>query len=100
MPGVETRESPLEEHVATVDIRQRLIRLVTGILGGEPFPGHPFPVNRQLSDLGLSSLKMVNLMLAVEVEFDLAIPPGDITPEYFHCVASIEHMIERLRESA
>jgi len=37
---------------------------------------HPFPVEQQLSDLGISSLKMVNLMLAVEVEFDIAHSAG------------------------
>ena len=39
---------------------------------------------QQLSDLGISSLKMVNLMLAVELEFDIAIAQSDITPENFH----------------
>jgi acyl carrier protein len=55
----------------------------------------PFPLDAQLSDLGISSLKMVNLMLAVEVEFDIAIAQGDITPENFHSLGSIESLVDR-----
>ena len=52
-------------------------------------------VMKQLSDLGVSSLKMVNLMLAVELEFDIAIPQSDITPENFHSVAAIQTLVVR-----
>ncbi len=38
---------------------------------------------------------MVNLMLAVEVEFDLAIAQADITPENFHSLASIADLVVR-----
>jgi acyl carrier protein len=38
---------------------------------------------------------MVNLMLAVEIEFDIAIPQSDITPENFHSLASIEALVSR-----
>ena len=55
----------------------------------------PLPIDAQLSDLGISSLKMVNLMLAVELEFDIAIPQSDITPENFHSLASIEALVAR-----
>jgi len=55
----------------------------------------PFPLEAQLSDLGISSLKMVNLMLAVEVEFDIAIAQADITPENFHSLKSIENLVDR-----
>jgi len=56
----------------------------------------PFPLEAQLSDLGLSSLKMVNLMLAVEVEFDITIAQSDITPENFHSLRSIEALVKRI----
>ena len=73
----------------------RLIALVKQILGpGKAFP-EPFPLATQLSDLGVSSLKMVNLMLAVEVEFDIAIPQTEITPENFHSVDSIRLLVNR-----
>jgi acyl carrier protein len=38
---------------------------------------------------------MVNLMLAVEVEFDIAIPQTEITPENFHSVDSIRLLVNR-----
>jgi acyl carrier protein len=80
---------------ATEDVGQRLVVLVLRSLGAEASLPQPFPVDRQLSDLGLSSLKMVNLMLAVELEFDIAIPQADITPENFHSVATIQALVVR-----
>jgi acyl carrier protein len=73
----------------------QLIALVKQTLGANAALPHPFPVEQQLSDLGVSSLKMVNLMLAVELEFDIAIPQSDITPENFHSVAAIEALVVR-----
>ena len=76
-------------------VGKRLVALVSQTLGANASLPSPFPVNRQLSDLGLSSLKMVNLMLAVELEFDIAIPQSDITPENFHSVAAIQALVTR-----
>lgn len=80
---------------ATDEVGERLVGLVRRSLGAEVSVPQPFPVARQLSDLGLSSLKMVNLMLAVELEFDIAIPQSDITPENFHSVATIQALVVR-----
>jgi len=76
-------------------LNERLIRLVRQLLGQEAVVPDPFPLDQQLSELGLSSLKMVNLMLSVEVEFDIMIPQADITPENFHSLASIAQLVER-----
>jgi acyl carrier protein len=76
-------------------VSERLISLVRAVLGAGGVVPNPFPLDAQLSDLGISSLKMVNLMLAVEVEFDIAIAQGDITPENFHSVRSIEMLVDR-----
>lgn len=73
----------------------RLIALVKQVLGPSGVFPDPFPMNAQLSDLGISSLKMVNLMLAVELEFDIAIPQADITPENFESCATIVALVER-----
>ena len=73
----------------------QLIALVKHLLGAHAVIPDPFPVDQQLSDLGVSSLKMVNLMLAVELEFDIAIPQSDITPENFHSVAAIQSLVVR-----
>jgi len=75
--------------------RERLIALVRQILG-PPAASAPIRIDARLSDLGISSIKMVNLMLAVEAEFNLTIPPSEITPENFHSITSIEGLLETL----
>jgi acyl carrier protein len=74
-------------------VSERLVAVVKVVLGAGSAPPDPFPVDAQLSDLGVSSLKMVNLMLAVELEFDIAIAQSDITPENFHSLSSIEALV-------
>jgi acyl carrier protein len=82
------------------EVCDRLIALVKQVLGpGGEIPD-PFPTHRQLSDLGLTSLKMVNLMLAVEMEFDIAIPQADITPDNFQSCDSIVALVEKTRRKA
>ena len=81
--------------IAHPSIRDRLLRLVGQILG-KPEAAASLPAEARLSELGMSSIKMVNLMLAVEAEFDLTIPQGDITPDNFRSVASVEALVARL----
>jgi acyl carrier protein len=79
--------------------RERLIDLIRQILGQQGAP-RPLPIDARLSDLGMSSIKMVNLMLGIEAEFDLAIPQPEITPENFESIASVEAMLQRIFASA
>ena len=76
-------------------VRERLSTLVAQILG-KPGDTQSIPLDARLSELGMSSIKMVNLMLAVEGEFDLSIPQNDITPENFRSVQSIEALLTKL----
>ena len=78
------------------EVSDRLIALVQQVSGSAAVFPSPFPVDTQLSDLGVTSLKMVNLMLAVEVEFDIAIPQSDITPENFLSLGSIQSLVEKI----
>lgn len=75
--------------------RERLIGLVRQILG-QPGATRPLPIDARLADLGMSSIKMVNLMLAIEVEFNLVIPQAEITPENFDSITSVETLLARL----
>jgi acyl carrier protein len=77
-------------------IRERLLRLAGQILGKRAEAASSLPTEARLSELGMSSIEMVNLMLAVETEFDLTIPQGDITPDNFRSVASVEALVARL----
>ncbi|HEX4387793.1 MAG TPA: phosphopantetheine-binding protein [Steroidobacteraceae bacterium] len=76
-------------------VRERLALLVAQILG-QADGAHALAQDAPLSEMGMSSIKMVNLMLAVEGEFDLMIPQQDITPENFRSIASIEALLARL----
>lgn len=82
-------------HCLNNELNDRLIKLVRELLGAGAALPQPFPLDQQLSDLGISSLKMVNLMLSVEMAFDIMIPQAEITPENFHSVATIRTLVER-----
>lgn len=74
---------------------ERLIGLVRRILGASA-ASHPIQLDARLSDLGVSSIKMVNLMLAIEMEFDLTIPQTEITPDNLDSIASVERLLHKL----
>jgi acyl carrier protein len=76
-------------------LRQRLLGLVEKILD-RPGAGPSLAPEAALSELGVSSLKMVSLMLSVEVEFDLSIPQNEITPENFRSINAVEALVTRL----
>lgn len=79
---------------ATID---RISVLVTGILSRQPQGARSIGPADSLSDAGVSSLDMVNLMLALESTFDIFIPPEMIKPSSFRSIASIAAMIDTLR---
>jgi acyl carrier protein len=76
-------------------VRERVDAVIDGMLP----PGAPRPVpedEQPLGAFGLTSFDLVNLMLAVEGEFDLAIPQPEIVPENFRTLAAIERLLARL----
>ena len=73
----------------------RIVGLVERILE-RPAGAAPLPVMARLNELGMSSMKMINLMLAIEVEFDLSIPQTQITPENFDSIVSVESLVVKL----
>ena len=60
----------------------------------------PVGNDEDLTEAGLTSLDLVNLMLAVETEFDLKIPDRDMTPANFRNIARIDRLVGTLRENA
>lgn len=80
-------------------LAQRRTDKVAGIVG-EILAKHSVagPIGRDadLAKLGLTSIDMVELMLAVEAEFDVIIPPTDITTENFRSILAIDTLIGRL----
>ena len=78
---------------------ERVVVLVRQILakrGVDRAPGR----EEDLTEAGLSSLDMVNLMLAVEAAFGVKIPDPDLTPGNFSSIARIETLIDGLTEKA
>lgn len=60
----------------------------------------PVGDDEDLTEAGLTSLDMVNLMLAVEAEFDLKIPDRDMTPANFRTIARIDALVGALLQNA
>ena len=56
--------------------------------------------NDNLRETGLTSLDMVNLMLAIEAEFDIEIPQSAMTPDNFDTVAAIENLVSVTAKAA
>ncbi len=79
------------DHDARVD---RVLSLVDAMLAKKARP--PADADQDLRDAGLSSLDTVNLMLAVEGEFDLLLPQAEMTPENFRSAAAIARLVDRL----
>jgi acyl carrier protein len=76
-------------------IRDRLLGVVGQVLGKAAVVG-TLPLDARLSELGMSSVAMVHLMLAVEAEFNISIPQNDITPDNFRSVLTVEALVHRL----
>ena len=56
--------------------------------------------DQNLTDAGLTSLDMVNLMLAIEDEFGVEIPQRRMTPANFRSIAAIESLVAGLAMAA
>ena len=73
----------------------RIATLVRGFFAKRSID-RPIGPDDDLSASGLSSLDMVNLMLAVEAEFDLKIPDREMTPSNFRSITHITKLVRDL----
>ena len=73
----------------------RIAAVVGDVLQKHQVDG-PVEVEVELSRYGLTSIDMVELMLGVEAEFDVAIPPAEITLNNFKSIATIAALVARL----
>ena len=79
--------------------RDRITAIATKMLlkrGVTTVPGS----TDNLREAGLTSLDMVNLMLAIEAEFDIEIPQSAMTPDNFDTVAAIENLVSVTAQAA
>ena len=76
--------------------RDRVRGLVTGILATR-HSVRPFSDDDTLAEIGIASIDMVALLLAVENEFDVEVPQEEITADVFRSIATIDALVRRLR---
>lgn len=79
--------------------RDRITAIATKMLlkrGVNTVPGS----SDNLRESGLTSLDMVNLMLAIEAEFDIEIPQSAMTPDNFDTVMAIENLVSVTAKAA
>lgn len=89
----------MSPEAASISYTDQAMSLARSILA-EQAHKRDFSPDDSLTDVGLSSLDLVNLMVAVEAEFDIMIPPSQLTPETFRSISSIARMVEALRGPA
>jgi acyl carrier protein len=77
-------------------LRDQLLGLVKQMLAKDAIT-RPLALDDPLTEVGLSSIDMVNLMLAVEAEFDIMIPNYEITPANFRTVSTIAALIVKIK---
>ena len=77
----------------------RVANLVRALLAKRSIE-RPVGYDDDLGESGLSSLDLVNLMLAVEAEFDIKIPDLDMRPTNFRSIAGIDALITRIQDQA
>ncbi len=82
--------SDSSRRITAIAVKMLLKRGVTTIPGSTD----------NLRDAGLTSLDMVNIMLAVEAEFDIEIPQSAMTPDNFDTVAAMEALVSVTAKAA
>jgi acyl carrier protein len=81
------------------DLSERVAALVRALLAKRSIE-RPVGYSDDLGECGLTSLDLVNLMLAVEGEFEVNIPENEMRPANFRSVAQIATLIARLSPQA
>jgi len=76
-------------------VRVQITGIVEAMLARREGPG-TVAADQNLADAGLTSLDMVNLMLAIEDEFGIEIPQRRMTPANFRTIAAIEQLVSNL----
>jgi acyl carrier protein len=79
-----------KDRITAIASRMLLKRGVTTIPGSTD----------NLRDAGLTSLDMVNLMLAIEAEFDIEIPQSAMTPDNFDTIAAMDSLVSVTAKAA
>jgi len=82
--------------LARTDVATSVLQLLRRFTPGLPALDEQ-AATASLPEAGLNSMAAVKLMLALEAEFDIAIPDADLTPENFATLESILALVTRLK---
>jgi acyl carrier protein len=74
---------------------ERVTHLVRELLAKRAID-RPVGDDESLTEVGLTSLDTVNLMLSIETEFGIKIPDRDMTPSNFRSIVQIDRLVGRL----
>jgi acyl carrier protein len=95
LADVENMESEGNLSQGAGSLRDRLLGLVKQILARNSIT-QPIAADDSLTEVGLASIEMISLMLAIEAEFDITIPASEITPDNFRSISTIELLVLKL----
>ena len=62
----------------------------------ETAPSTSFGLDDDLRRMGLTSMGVVKLMMAIEVAFNVSVPDEELHPDNFRSVRAIEALVARL----
>ena len=82
--------------VPTKDTTKEVSDIVTQIAKRHEIR-HEIGPTDHLVDSGMTSMAMVDLMLAIEAELDVMIPQREMTPFNFQSIESLAQMLRRMR---
>lgn len=77
---------------------ERVTLLVRELLSKRAI-GKPVGPDDSLTEVGLTSLDIVNLMLGIETEFVVKIPDREMTPSNFRSIAQIDQLVSKLLDA-
>ena len=87
----------MPEH-AVLEAKDRVTEIVRHLLEKQGLDAAVGP-DDDLTDRGLSSSDLVNLMLTVEDEFGIAIPERAMRPAHFRSIGSIDALVQSVRKT-
>jgi acyl carrier protein len=79
-----------------VNLETRIVGIVQDILASNAIL-RPAGIDDALSELGMTSMNMVTLMLTIEDDFGIVLPKADLNPNNFRTVGTIEALVARLQ---
>ena len=80
------------EHLAMTSVTEQIAGIAQDLLTKRGITA-PLDLDQDLAEAGLTSVDMVNLMLAIEAAFDIEIPAAQLKPENFRTVLAVEALV-------